>query len=125
MNDNGEIVCDFKSLDEEQRRWAIIQASKTSDASSLPILLSLLNTDTYENRRHIVRALGKIGGEICQNRLLKLLYTESGLILGDIAKSLGQIRCVAALDSLANLLNHEDVWVQQNAMWAINQLRDT
>ncbi|MGE5549850.1 MAG: hypothetical protein ACM3ZC_04865 [Bacteroidota bacterium] len=48
--------------DETLRRGKIIGASRAGDAGKLPQLLASLDGDeTYENKRHIVRALGKIG----------------------------------------------------------------
>ena len=98
---------DFKSSNEEQRRWAIIDASSRADASALPTLLSVLADETEANRRHIARALGNIGGETCEARLLAMLETEAGIILGDVARSLGQLKSEAALERLRGLLKHE------------------
>ncbi len=76
------------------RRWKIIDASRSGDASLMPQLLARLDgAETYENRRHIVRALGNIGGPRAEAKLLELLGGERGLILGDIARALGEIGC--------------------------------
>ena len=113
---------ELHSTDPDQRRMAIIQASSTSDASQLSSLLELLNTDTYENRRHIVRALGRIGGAACEARLLTLLRTESGLILGDISKSLGLLKTRDAIPQLTQLLAHSVDWVNSSAKWALKRM---
>jgi HEAT repeat protein len=123
MSQSTDSSGDFTSVDEEKRRWAIIDASKRADVSQLPVLLSLLAKDTYENRRHIVRSLGRIGGDVSLNKLLQLAKSESGLILGDIAKSLGQLKNTKALDHLEELIHHKDDWVKQNAQWAIKQIK--
>ena len=116
---------DFKSSNEEQRRWAIIDASSRADASALPTLLSVLADETEANRRHIARALGNIGGETCEARLLAMLETEAGIILGDVARSLGQLKSEAALERLRGLLKHEADWVRSNCRWAIKQIEGT
>ncbi len=110
---------------EDERRFAIIEASRTRDISKLPRLLTLLHTDTYSNRRHITRALGSIGGDEAQQALLELLEQEERLILGDIAKSLGQLKVIAALSRLQTMQNHQSDWVRQNARWACQEMQKT
>lgn len=90
---------DFLSDDEGARRFAIIEASRTASAHQLPHLLRLLEWDTCGNRRHIARALGNIGGDEAVRRLLGLLEAEEGLMLGDVARALGQLRVAAAAPS--------------------------
>jgi HEAT repeat protein len=113
---------DLNSIDEDLRRFAIMEASRTKDASCLPRLLALLEADTYPNRRHIVRALGNIGGEANERRLLELLKIEDGLILGDIANALGKVGSRAALPQLRELEAHPTEWVTQNARAAIRKI---
>jgi HEAT repeat protein len=109
--------------DETRRRWKIIDVSRTGDASSLPELLGRLRSnETYANRRHIVRALGNIGGPQAEAKLLELLSSERGLILGDIVQALGKLGCRRALPTLKGLRDHDAEWVRQNVSFAIRQL---
>jgi HEAT repeat protein len=109
--------------DETLRRWKIIDASRSGDASLLPQLLARLEgSETYENRRHVVRALGNIGGPRAEAKLLELLGTEQGLILGDIARALGELGCRRAANPLESLRNHESEWVRQNVTFALRRL---
>jgi HEAT repeat protein len=112
--------------DETLRRWKIIDASRAGDASMLPQLLARLDADeTYHNRRHIVRALGKIGGPPAEVKLLEMLGSERGLILGDIAHALGKLRSSRAAAPLRGLRDHESEWVRQNVSFALRRLGDT
>ena len=122
--DDIEPTGDLSSEDEDERRFAIMDASQRSDAAALPKLLGLLQTDTYSNRRHIVRALGHIGGIEAEKTLLRLLPNESGLILGDLARAIGERKLTAARDELQALLDHKLEWVRSNAQWALKQLGD-
>lgn len=109
--------------DETRRRWKIIDASRSGDASVLPQLLARLGgNETYENKRHIVRALGNIGGRCAEARLLESLGSEQGLILGDIAQALGRLRSRRAAVLLRGLSDHESEWVRQNAAFALRRL---
>jgi HEAT repeat protein len=109
--------------DESRRRWKIIDASRAGDASLLPQLLARLDgNESYDNKRHIVRALGNIGGPRAEEKLIALVGTQRGLILGDIAHALGQIGSRQALPALKNLCNHELEWVRQNASFAVRKL---
>jgi HEAT repeat protein len=111
--------------DETLRRWKIIDASRSGDASLLPQLLARLDGgETYENRRHIVRALGNIGGPRAEAKLLELLGSEHGLILGDIARALGELGCRRAALPLKSLHDHESEWVRQNVTFALRRLSD-
>ena len=86
---------------DETLRWKTIDASRSADASLLPQLLARLDGDeTYESRRHIVRALGNIGGPRAEAKLLELLDSEPGLIIGDITRALGEIGCRRAAPPL-------------------------
>jgi HEAT repeat protein len=86
-------------------------------------LLARLDSDeTYDNKRHIVRALGNIGGPRAKAKLLDLLCSQRGLILGDIAHALGILRSRGALPRLKTLRDHELEWVRQNVCFALNQL---
>jgi len=110
---------------EDERRFTIMEASRTRDSSKLPRLLTLLHTDTYSNRRHITRALGSIGGDEAQRALLELLEREEGLILGDVAKSLGRLKMIAALSRLQTMQDHQLDWVRQSARWACQKMQRT
>lgn len=115
---------DLESPDEDMRRFAIMKISRTADASRLPELLRLLETDTYDNCRHIARALGHIGGAEAERRLLDLLSSEEGLILGDTARALGALRIASARARLEVLLKHPIPWVKDSARWALKQIED-
>ncbi len=109
--------------DETARRLKIIHASRGCDASVLPQLLARLDgAETYENKRHIVRALGHIGGPEAERKLLEMVSTHRGLILGDIAQSLGKLGARKAVRPLKGLRDHELEWVRQNANAALRRL---
>jgi len=108
--------------DETLRRWKIIDASRARDARLLPQLLARLDGDeTHENKRHIIRALGKIGGPHAEAKLLELVGTQQGLILGDIAQALGKLGSRQAAPKLKGLCDHESEWVRQNASFALRR----
>jgi hypothetical protein len=111
--------------DESRRRWNIIDASRKGDIKALPQLLARLETttETQENRRHIVRALGNIGDRTAESKLLQLLETEKGAMLGDVAHSLGQLQSRLAIPLLEGLINHPEEWVRQNVTFALRQIR--
>jgi HEAT repeat protein len=109
--------------DEDRRRWNIIDAGNVGDAAYLPQLLARLDSDeTYDNKRHIVRALGNMGDIRAEARLLQLLESSTDLMLGDVAHSLGQLKSQKAVPRLKSLLNHDVEWVRQNAKWALAQM---
>lgn len=109
--------------DESQRRSKIMTASRTADASLLHQLRArLASRETYDNKRHIVRALGKIGGPAAEAQLIRLLSSQRGLILGDIAHALGQLRARRAAPALRRLCTHRLEWVRQNADFALHRL---
>ncbi len=110
--------------DESRRRWNIIDASCRGDAKLLPQLLARLDAgETQENRRHIVRALGNISDPKSEMKLLQLLESENGLMLGDIAHSLGQLKSRRAIPLLDQLADHSESWVRQNVTFALRQIR--
>lgn len=119
MDSNG----DLWSPDEGSRRFAIIECSRNADASHLSRLIELLHTDTQANCRHIVRALGRIGGPDAERELRGLIAVESGLILGDIARALAATGCAESLIVLDGLSTHELEWVRDSARWAIKHLK--
>ena len=108
--------------DETRRRWKIIDASRTGDANLLPQLLAQLDGDeSYDNKRHIIRALGNIGGSPAEDKLIGLLGSQRGLILGDIAQALGKLGSRRAVPALKGLREHEIEWVRQNVSFALRQ----
>jgi HEAT repeat protein len=109
--------------DETRRRFNIMKASRSRDASLLPQLLARLAGDeSYENKRHIVRALGHIGGAKVEGTLLRMLENERGLILGEIAHALGRLGTRKAVPALRSLIDHESEWVRQNVSFALQRL---
>ncbi len=104
--------------------WKIISALRDRDATLLPKLLSRLGSEeTYDNKRHIVRALGNISDPQAETKLLELLESESGLILDDIANALGILGSRRAIHLLKGLRDHELEWVRQNVAFALKRLR--
>jgi HEAT repeat protein len=109
--------------DEERRRWNILEAGYGRNVAYLPQLLARLDSDeTHDNKRHIVRALGLIGDRRAEERLLQLLETETDLMLGDVAHTLGQLDSRKAIPRLKSLLDHDVEWVRQNAKWALTEM---
>ncbi|MBT6156584.1 MAG: HEAT repeat domain-containing protein [Planctomycetaceae bacterium] len=111
--------------DEAQRLGAIIDISRSGDVRYVPQLLVRLESDeTHENKRHIIRALGNIRDSRADSPLLKLFSQSSGgNILGDLARSLGQLGVHDAIPRLKELESHSNEWVRQNATWALKQMR--
>lgn len=109
--------------DETHRRWKIIESSRVGDPARLPQLLARLDSDeSYDNKRHIVRALGNLGGSQAEARLVRLLASEQGIILGDIAQSLGKLGSRRSVPALKSLCDHESEWVRQNVSFALRKL---
>ncbi|WP_165247182.1 HEAT repeat domain-containing protein [Paludisphaera soli] len=108
--------------DEDRRRWKIIDASRSADAGMLPQLLARFDLESYENKRHIVRALGRIGGPKAEEKLVDILGSEKGPILGEVAQALGRLGTRRAAPALKTLMNHESEWVRQNARFALSRL---
>jgi hypothetical protein len=69
--------------------------------------------------------LGNIGGDDAKRILIELIKQEEGLILGDIAKSLGQLGVVEARPHIETMHNHQLDWVRENARWACQELQKT
>ena len=110
--------------DESRRRSRIIDASRAGDASLLPQLLARLDgEESHDNKRHIVRALGNIGGERAEDKLIGLLETQRGLILGDVAHALGRLGSRRAVPLLKALRDHESEWVRQNVAFALKRIK--
>ncbi len=108
--------------DRNQRRWKLIGASRSGDRALLPQLLGRFDRETPDNQRHIVRALGKVGGPAAEARLLELLGSRRGLILGDVAHALGELRSRRAVALLKALRGDECEWVRQNVRFALEQI---
>jgi HEAT repeat protein len=109
--------------DEAHRRWKIIDASRSADASLLPQLLAPLDGDeSYDNKRHIVRALGNIGSPQVEEKLVGLLGSQQGLILGDVAQALGKLRARRSGPALEGVSDHESEWVRQNVNFALRRI---
>jgi HEAT repeat protein len=109
--------------DEAHRRWKIIDASRAADASLLPQLLARLDGDeSYDNKRHIVCALGNIGGPQVEEKLVGLLGSQRGLILGEVAQALGNLGSRRSVAALKLLSDHESEWVRQNVNFALRRI---
>lgn len=101
-----------------------MRASKTANATALPQLLALLQSnESIRNQRHAVRALGNIGGSECEAMLLLMLDSQSGIILGDVAHSLARIGSKRAIRQLERLAEHEILWVRQNVQYALKRFK--
>ena len=111
--------------DEARRLGTIIDVSRSGDIRYVPQLLVRLESDeTHENKRHIIRSLCNLQDSRAVAPLLALfLQSSGGNILGDLAKSLGQLKVHDAIPRLKALENHANEWVRQNATWALKQMR--
>ena len=116
---------DLSKGDEDIRRWNIIDISKARDARYIPQLVARLESDeTYENKRHIVRALGNIGDSSVGEVLLSKLQTEQGLIVGEIAEALGKLNISYAYEELQNFTNHSTPLISEKASGAIKKIKN-
>jgi len=111
----------LKDKNEDVRRLEIITVSKEADANSVSTLLDIFHSETIANKRHIVRAFGNIGGSRVESKLLQLANSESGEILGDICRSLGQLKSEQAIPLMKKHRESDIDWVSQNATWALKQ----
>lgn len=108
---------------ESERRWKIIEVSKAQDSRYLPQLYARLESDeTYDNKRHIIRALGSINTKESGTVLMRLLGSSQGLILGDICRALGRLGFIESVPEIKKYANHSEVWVKQEANGAIKKL---
>ncbi len=112
----------LRDQNENVRRWEIIAVSKEADANSIDVLIEAIDAETPANIRHIVRALGNIGGVKAERKLLALASTESGEALGDIFKALGQLKSKQAIPVLKEHHGSNIQWVSQNVRWALKQI---
>jgi HEAT repeat protein len=111
---------------ESGRRSKIIAASRAADPGLLPQLLARLEgKETLSNKRHVVRSLGNIGGPTAEAKLLALLNSQSGVILGDIAHALGKLRVKRAAGALKELSGHKLEWVRQNVAFALGRMEES
>lgn len=111
------------SNDPDERRWAIIDASQAADAHAAPLLIRMLDTEGEENRRHIARALGNIGGDEVSRALLRIVEYEDTMILGDALRALGSIDPQIARPHAERLASHPIEWVAQNARWVLKRCK--
>jgi HEAT repeat protein len=113
---------DLQSADENLRRFAIIHISKERLTDFENHLVEMMATEqSYANRRHIVRALGKIGTARSIGLLLGILSEPDGLILGDAAQALGRLRVPDAVGRLQELTASRVEWIAGQARWALSQ----
>src|SRR5207302_10603877 len=90
---------------EDERRFTILEAFRTRDSSKMPRLLALLHTNTYSNRRHITRALESIGGDEAQRALIELPERVVGLMLGNVAKTVGRHKMIGVKTRHQSIIN--------------------
>jgi len=114
---------DLESSEECRRRWALISISRQRLAEYEDKLIIMLRNETESNRRHIVRALGKIGTDKSVAPILEILKNESGLILGDAAESLGKLNAVDAKEIVETLVDSPVDWIANKTRWALARLR--
>ena len=109
---------------EDLQRWDIITVSLGQDVSHIDDMIRLLREPrtTYENARHIVRALGKMPESRCEDVLKQMAVTAEGVILGDVAEAFGRLGLQGTREILGRWLAHEVTWVREKASWAIRQL---
>jgi hypothetical protein len=114
---------DITSPDETFRRWAVIDISKHKMRDYEDVLLQrYCSEESYDLKRHIVRALGNIGGEKTCTLLVAAVRTEQGLILGEIAEAIGKLRIRDAIPDLLQLEKSPVSWVSQKARWALRRV---
>ncbi len=109
---------------EDERRWKIIDVSRTKDSRYLPQLHALLYSDeTIDNKRHAIRAIGNIASIDSKAILLEMIQQEEGLILGDICRAIKALEMCEAIEFIKPLLNHKKSWVQQEAQSTLKRLK--
>jgi HEAT repeat protein len=110
------------SPDEDERRYAVIAISKHKLTQYEDILLNRFPVETNDNKRHIVRALGNLATGKTVPFLMNLVTQEQGLILGDIARALGQLKVQEAQPHLFCLTNSPIPWVADSARYALRRI---
>jgi len=114
---------DFDSEDETTRRFAVISVSKKRLQEYDAKLATMLQTESSpEIRRHIVRALGNIGSRVSIPLLIEMLKKEKGLIVGDVIRSLGQLKANEACAIIEPLKNSDLEWVANNSRWFLKRM---
>ncbi len=116
-------LADLDSSDEDTQRFAIIGISRKRMLEHTGKLVEILQQEIPEaNRRHVVRALGNLCVAESAPHLLRMLEYETGMIAGDVAKSLGQIGVVEAIPILESLTESPILWVAEQACAALKRL---
>ncbi len=117
-------IKDISKGNEDIRRGVLIDISRAKDNRYIPQLIARLNSnETYENKRHIIRALGNIGDNSVADFLLELLSKEKGLILSEIAETLGKFKHHKAKEKLNELVTCEISQVAEKSKWALNKIK--
>jgi HEAT repeat protein len=116
---------DLRRGDEHVHRLAIIHISREGLSDYETRLAEMMATEpSYANRRHIVRALGRIGSSRSVGVLLETLAEPEGLILGDAAEALGRLKAADAVSRLQELTVSRLDWVAAKARWALREIQD-
>lgn len=118
------IVESLVDHDEEERRQIICDAIWDKDERYVPQFLTRLSQDeTPDNRRYLVRALGRLGGPGVEDALLDLAGRESGFILSDIAQAFGRLRCHRAKAILKKWTESPLRCVREKARFGLKRLK--
>jgi HEAT repeat protein len=116
-------AADLDSCEEDVRRWAIIHISRNKLRQYEDKLINLLAAESgINNRRHLVRALGKIGSQRALSRIIEIIKDEEGLIVGDAAEALGRLRAAEAKTILEGLAASPIPWIANKSRWALKEL---
>src|SRR6266478_9035781 len=125
--DEDHYVFDPRHLsdpDDNLRRWAIIHVSSLKLTEYEEKLGECLPTaNSMSNRRHIVRALGNMGGPRSIPVIRSVLESSSGLLLGEAAEALGKLGDKNALPTIENLINSPIEFVGAKALWSVRRLK--
>jgi HEAT repeat protein len=84
------------------RAWAAYLLGLIGDQTSIPLLQSRLNTESYEELRSVIKALGKLRAVDAVETLISLLENDEAA--GTAAEALGQIGDLRAVMPLITLL---------------------
>ena len=124
-DDDGYDVApaDLEHLDAQRRQSAVISISRKRIAGHEARLLKMLESDPDVSvRRHVVRALANLGVAEAVPPIRRIAESGEGLIAGDAARALGQLRANDAGELLNRLTQSPVDWVRNSARWALKQI---
>ena len=116
-------AADLTSPDADRRRCAIIAVSKLRLLDYEDRLISMVETElNNDNKRHLVRALGHIGGTKSISFLSSLMGRSSGLILGDLATALSDLAAPNIRELVEPLTFSEIPFITERSRCALRKL---